>query len=65
MDDPVSGAHVLEALAPLLTGAAVRRLKGIGHYPQLEAPNDVAAFIDETVTAWRAKVPHGAEVARS
>lgn len=65
MDDPVSGAHVLEALAPFLAGARVRHLKGVGHYPQLEAANDVAAFIDETVTAWRARGPQSEKVGRS
>jgi pimeloyl-ACP methyl ester carboxylesterase len=65
MEDPVSGAHVLDAVAPLPAGAAVRHLKGVGHYPQLEAANDVAAFIDETVTTWRARGRPREEVDRS
>lgn len=55
MDDPVSGAHVFEALAPALGDAPRRLLRGVGHYPQLEAPDEVATFIDETVTTWRAR----------
>ena len=55
MDDPVSGAHVLDALQPLLAGAPVLALRGVGHYPQLEAAADIASFLDETFSAWRAK----------
>ncbi|HSI02929.1 MAG TPA: alpha/beta fold hydrolase [Myxococcota bacterium] len=52
MDDPVSGAHVLEAIRPHAGGAIFRELHGVGHYPQLEASDEVAAFIDATAAAW-------------
>jgi pimeloyl-ACP methyl ester carboxylesterase len=53
MDDPVSGAHLMAALQPMLHDAPQRLLQGVGHSPQLEAAAEVATFVDETVTAWR------------
>lgn len=50
LDDPVSGAHMLERYQELVDAADVVGLKGIGHYPQTEAPDEVLehflAFID-------------------
>ena len=36
--DPVSGAHVLDALRPRVPRARVDALDGVGHYPMSEAP---------------------------
>lgn len=44
-DDPVSGRHVLEQAAALLPRIRVTELVGVGHYPQSEAPQAVAAAI--------------------
>lgn len=46
MSDPVSGADVARRYRELLPGADVVELAGIGHYPQLEAPQ-------ATLRAWR------------
>lgn len=40
--DPVSGAHMLAELRLRRPDAAVAELAGVGHYPQLEAPDAVA-----------------------
>ena len=45
--DPISGAHMADRWAELVPDAALHRLPGIGHYPQIEAPERV-------LTAWRA-----------
>jgi len=54
MADPVSGAHVLDAIRDLVPGAPIRALPDVGHYPQLEAPDEVAAFIEQVATSWHA-----------
>ena len=41
--DPVSGAHLVTRYRELVTGADVVELAGVGHYPQVEAPAEVAA----------------------
>lgn len=41
LDDPVSGAQSAARFAELLPGAERVLLEGIGHYPQLEAPDRV------------------------
>ena len=50
LDDPVSGAHVLASIRHLVPRAEVGELPGVGHYPQIEAPGEVAAFIDRMAT---------------
>jgi pimeloyl-ACP methyl ester carboxylesterase len=39
--DPVSGEHMVERYEELTPLADVVRLKAIGHYPQMEAPEEV------------------------
>ena len=50
-DDPVSGAHMLERIQERCTSASVVELQGVGHWPSLEAPEQVvaalSAFLDE------------------
>ncbi len=41
--DPVSGAHMVARYRELVPNADVIELADVGHYPQLEAPNDVLA----------------------
>lgn len=38
VDDPVSGEHMVERYLELMPDANITRLEGIGHYPQVEAP---------------------------
>jgi pimeloyl-ACP methyl ester carboxylesterase len=44
-DDPVAVYAIAETLAGEIQGAELRPLRGIGHYPQLEAPAEVAAAL--------------------
>ena len=39
--DPVSGAHLAARYRELIAGADIVSLPGIGHYPQIEAPQAV------------------------
>ncbi len=61
MDDPVSGAPVAARYRQLIPDADVIGLEGVGHYPQLEAPEDVLplllSFIDRAVRADSAGTP--------
>ena len=41
--DPVSGAHMVARYRELVPNADVVELSDVGHYPQLEAPNDLLA----------------------
>lgn len=42
LDDPISGAHMVKRYRQLVPNADVVELKAIGHYPQWEAPAEVA-----------------------
>jgi pimeloyl-ACP methyl ester carboxylesterase len=47
MDDPVSGAHMVARYRELVPNPDVVELPGIGHYPQVEAPDAVLkAFME-------------------
>ena len=48
-DDPISGEHVAETLEALLPDAAMHRLRGVGHYPQIEAPDAVTTVLREVL----------------
>lgn len=41
VDDPVSGAHLVARFREISPSADIVELKGIGHYPQVEAPDSV------------------------
>ena len=45
VEDPVSGAHVLEAARSKLPRAEIAELPGVGHFPPSEAPARVASEI--------------------
>jgi pimeloyl-ACP methyl ester carboxylesterase len=44
--DPVSGAHMIARVEERLPQADVRRLADVGHWPLLEAPDEVVAAIE-------------------
>jgi pimeloyl-ACP methyl ester carboxylesterase len=48
MADPRSGAHIAEHVRRRVPGARIVALADVGHYPQLEAPEAVAAAITAT-----------------
>jgi pimeloyl-ACP methyl ester carboxylesterase len=45
--DPVSGAHMIERVEERIPMAEIDRMADVGHWPLLEAPDVVAAHIDE------------------
>lgn len=47
--DPISGAHMMAALASLDGPARIETLAQVGHYPQLEAPGAVAALTTQFI----------------
>ncbi len=56
LDDPISGAHMLARYCELVPNADVVGLSGVGHYPQVEAPDGVLAAIGDFLQ----QVPVGA-----
>ncbi|MFI1369267.1 alpha/beta fold hydrolase [Streptomyces griseochromogenes] len=53
--DPISGAHVLARIRQRMPSATVSELTGppaVGHYPQVEAPGEVAAHLARFLDAW-------------
>jgi len=49
LEDPVATTAVLDGLRELRPGVPVRELPGIGHYPQLERPDLIAAALDDAL----------------
>ncbi len=43
--DPISGAHMVARWKEVVGKGTLDELPGIGHYPQIEAPQDVAAHV--------------------
>jgi pimeloyl-ACP methyl ester carboxylesterase len=43
VDDPISGASIVQRWRELLPDSPVIELEGVGHYPQLEAPQRLLA----------------------
>lgn len=41
IEDPISGAHMVARYRELIPAADIVELSGVGHYPQVEAPNEV------------------------
>jgi pimeloyl-ACP methyl ester carboxylesterase len=47
--DPVATRRVLDGLRALRPGVPVCELPDVGHYPQLERPQQIAAALDEAL----------------
>lgn len=45
--DPISGAHAADGFEKLVPKAKLARLPGIGHYPQIEAPDTVVDLVNK------------------
>jgi pimeloyl-ACP methyl ester carboxylesterase len=50
-EDPVTGMPMIEELRRERPDARVTELPAIGHYPQLEAPTEIARAIDEELAS--------------
>jgi pimeloyl-ACP methyl ester carboxylesterase len=47
LEDPISGAHMVARYRELILDPDVIGLPGVGHYPQVEAPEEVVAAIGD------------------
>ena len=50
-DDPVSGAHMIARYREVVRDPDIVELRGVGHYPQVEAPELVAPAVIDHLTA--------------
>jgi pimeloyl-ACP methyl ester carboxylesterase len=50
LDDPVATTNVLAGLRELRPGVEVSELPGVGHYPQIEAPEQLAGALDRALS---------------
>jgi pimeloyl-ACP methyl ester carboxylesterase len=50
MEDPVARTAVLDGLRALRPGVEAIELPGLAHYPQIEAPERVAAALDAALS---------------
>ncbi len=53
LEDPVARVQVLDGLRELRAGVEVIELPGLGHYPQIEDPERLAASLDAALAAAR------------
>lgn len=47
IDDPVSGGHAADGFEKEIPAAKVVRLPGIGHFPQIEAPDTIVELVNQ------------------
>jgi pimeloyl-ACP methyl ester carboxylesterase len=47
LSDPNSGIHMADRYSELVPGADVVRLEGVGHWPQLEQPDQLVLWASE------------------
>ena len=51
LEDPISGRSIVARWRELLPHAPVYELPGVGHYPQVEAPEEVLAAYRDFIAA--------------
>lgn len=47
LEDPISGAHMVERYRQVVPSPDVVELAGVGHYPQIEAPEEVLSAVGD------------------